>query len=76
MTVHELKMLLADVDDGAEVRITTSTVKCPCEYELSGIYPIDRGPTEDGEYYPVLYIARGERIADLPRDIADEFTWK
>lgn len=86
MTVYELKQLLDDLDDDAEVRLAHQP-SWPFEYSLADVVAIDRDDDEaepthraieddEDECATVVYLVEGDQLGYLPGHAAAEIGWK
>jgi len=84
MNVGDLKRLLEDIDDDAEVRFA-SQPSWPFEYSIAYVYehwpepePYPEGDDLEGEEFedvPVVYLVEGRQLDYLPGDVKDQIGW-
>jgi hypothetical protein len=84
MNVGDLKRLLEDVDDDAEVRFA-SQPSWPFEYSIADVhehwpggpspYPDEEPGYDEFEDNPVVYLVEGRQLAYLPGDVARDIGW-
>ena len=78
MTAGDLKRLLEDVDDDAEVRFA-SQPSWPFEYSIADVH--EHWPEPDDEDFDefedveVVYLVEGRQIGYLPGDVKDQIGW-
>jgi basic membrane lipoprotein Med (substrate-binding protein (PBP1-ABC) superfamily) len=85
MTVYELKRLLEDFDDDAEVRLAHQP-SWPFEYSLADVIAIDPDDEaelahqaiddDEDECATVVYLVEGDQLGYLPGHAAAEIGWK
>ena len=81
MIVYELKMLLEDLDEDAEVRLAMQP-SWPMEYTIGDVvlveenssYPMSEHRAD--EYEPgIVYISEGDQLGYLPQRVTEDLGW-
>ena len=82
MTVYELKMLLEDFDEDAEIRLAMQP-SWPMEYTIGDVICIERETPlheldehEVDDYTPgIVYISEGYQLGYLPQRVTEDLGW-
>lgn len=82
MIVYELKMLLEDLDEDAEVRLAMQP-SWPMEYTIGDVVLVEETPLHEldehevDDYTPgIVYISEGDQLGYLPSQVSEELGWR
>lgn len=81
MIVYELKMLLEDLDEDAEVRLAMQP-SWPMEYTIGDVVLVEENSSrpmseyEADEHEPgIVYISEGNQLGYLPQRVTEDLGW-
>lgn len=81
MIVYELKMLLEDLDEDAEVRLAMQP-SWPMEYTIGDVILVEENSSrpmsehQEDEHEPgIVYISEGDQLGYLPQRATEDLGW-